>query len=344
MIFKRSMIATLSLATIVTVIVILSFCLPVLADSIPLENNIDRPGSDYRDFDLPTADPNLCRAACEAEAECKAFTYVRPGMQGPSARCWLKDSVPDAVPNDYCVSGVKTETSDHSCYTTFPEPQIALVGMESYTASGGQFTRYKLAVVNRDDYPAELFQAAPDLPPCGSNTNAARAWVNIYDQNRDYIYGFCSLGSPADLADLWFAVPQGEAAPTKVYIALEDRRCGITYMSNQVSIAAPGSPPGGMPEPMPDLTGVWDCDDGGKYYLRQLGSSLWWYGELDPLSPSWSNVMYGTISGNTINGNWADVPKGSIMQNGEMELRIESANRLVAIHKTGGFAGSVWTR
>jgi len=338
------MIATLSLATIVTVIVILSFCLPVLADSIPLENNIDRPGSDYRDFDLPTADPNLCRAACEAEAECKAFTYVRPGMQGPSARCWLKDSVPDAVPNDYCVSGVKTETSDHSCYTTFPEPQIALVGMESYTASGGQFTRYKLAVVNRDDYPAELFQAAPDLPPCGSNTNAARAWVNIYDQNRDYIYGFCSLGSPADLADLWFAVPQGEAAPTKVYIALEDRRCGITYMSNQVSIAAPGSPPGGMPEPMPDLTGVWDCDDGGKYYLRQLGSSLWWYGELDPLSPSWSNVMYGTISGNTINGNWADVPKGSIMQNGEMELRIESANRLVAIHKTGGFAGSVWTR
>ena len=74
--------------------------------------------------------------------------------------------------------------------------------MESYTASGGQFTRYKLAVVNRADYPAELFQAAPDLPPCGSNANSARAWVNIYDQNHDYIYGFCSLGSPADMGDL----------------------------------------------------------------------------------------------------------------------------------------------
>jgi hypothetical protein len=343
MIIKRSIIATLSLATIAAVIVILSFCLPALA-SIPLEHNIDRTGSDYRSFDLPAADPNLCCAACEAEAECKAFTYVKPGVQGSSARCWLKNSVPGATPADCCVSGVKPESSDHSCYTSLPDPQLALVGMESYTASGGQFTRYKLAVVNRAAYPAELFQAAPDLPPCGSNTNSARAWVNIYDQNHDYIYGFCSLGSPADLGDLWFAVPQGDEAPTKVYIVIEDRRCGITYVSNQVSIATPASPPGGLPEPMVDLTGVWNCDDGGQYYLRQLGGSLWWYGELDPLSPNWSNVMYGTISGHTINGNWADVPKGGVMQNGVMELRIESANRLVATHKTGGFAGSVWTR
>ena len=93
-----------------------------------------------------------------------------------------------------------------------------------------------------------------------------------------------------------------------------------------------------------DLTGVWDCDDGGKYYVRQLGTTVWWYGELDPNAPNWSNVMRGTISGNMINADWTDVPKGSIMQNGNLVLQIESNNQLVAISKTGGFAGSVWTR
>ena len=93
-----------------------------------------------------------------------------------------------------------------------------------------------------------------------------------------------------------------------------------------------------------DLTGVWNCDDGGKYYLRQLTNMIWWYGEANPTSPRWSNVMNGVIEGNTINGNWADVPKGSVMSGGIMVLSIESNNRLRASKKTGGFGGSVWTR
>ncbi|MCX6673115.1 MAG: hypothetical protein NTY37_04980 [Methanothrix sp.] len=93
-----------------------------------------------------------------------------------------------------------------------------------------------------------------------------------------------------------------------------------------------------------DLTGVWNCDDDGIYYIRQLGNSIWWYGEKDPNTPEWSNVMYGTIDGDIINGNWADVPKGRVMQNGVMVVKIESNNRLRVIQKTGGFAGSVWGR
>ena len=93
-----------------------------------------------------------------------------------------------------------------------------------------------------------------------------------------------------------------------------------------------------------DLTGVWNCDDGGIYYIRQLGNQIWWYGEHATDIPEWSNVMYGTVNGATINGNWADVPKGWIMQNGAMIVKIESNNRLSVIQKTGGFAGSVWTR
>ncbi len=104
-----------------------------------------------------------------------------------------------------------------------------------------------------------------------------------------------------------------------------------------------GTIPGSTPALM-DLTGVWNCDDGGIYYVRQLGATVWWYGELDPNTPNWSNVMKGSISGNMINADWSDVPKGSVMQNGNLVLQIVSNNNLVAISKTGGFAGSVWTR
>ena len=36
--------------------------------------------------------------------------------------------------------------------------------------------------------------------------------------------------------------------------------------------------------------------------------------------------MCCTISGNTINGNWADVPKGCIMNNGVLKLSIDNNN------------------
>lgn len=70
-------------------------------------SDTDRPGNNYRNFDLPHPDPDLCLEACQKESRCKAFTYVKPGVQGRSARCWLKDSVPPEKPSDCCISGVK---------------------------------------------------------------------------------------------------------------------------------------------------------------------------------------------------------------------------------------------
>jgi hypothetical protein len=72
-----------------------------------MEKNTNRYGEDYKDFDLPSPDPALCAAACMGEARCKAWTYVKPGVQGDSARCWLKDKVPPPTPDENCVSGVK---------------------------------------------------------------------------------------------------------------------------------------------------------------------------------------------------------------------------------------------
>jgi len=59
-----------------------------------------------------------------------------------------------------------------------------------------------------------------------------------------------------------------------------------------------------------DLTGKWDADDGGAYYLRQIGNQLHWYGERFPTHTRWSNVFHGDINGNRIDGRWVDVPKG----------------------------------
>lgn len=68
---------------------------------------IDRPGRDYRNFTLPANDPSLCQRACVRESQCVAWTFVRPGVQGSGARCWLKNAVPREVRNDCCVSGTK---------------------------------------------------------------------------------------------------------------------------------------------------------------------------------------------------------------------------------------------
>jgi hypothetical protein len=94
-----------------------------------------------------------------------------------------------------------------------------------------------------------------------------------------------------------------------------------------------------------DLSGEWTCDDGGRYYLRQVGNTLYWYGERSATNPAWSNVYYARVQGDVVRGNWADVPKGGANSRGELRLQIsEGDNVLVATHKTGGFGGSRWTR
>jgi hypothetical protein len=46
-----------------------------------------------------------CIRACYEDARCAAWTYVKPGIQAPGAQCWLKNTVPQAVSDDCCVSG-----------------------------------------------------------------------------------------------------------------------------------------------------------------------------------------------------------------------------------------------
>ncbi|MDP3846622.1 MAG: PAN domain-containing protein [Pseudomonas sp.] len=74
----------------------------------PLEQGVNRFGGDYRGEEMSNADPGQCQALCLSEARCIAFSYVRPGIQGEHARCWLKDSVPEPSDNACCTSGTVT--------------------------------------------------------------------------------------------------------------------------------------------------------------------------------------------------------------------------------------------
>lgn len=113
-----------------------------------------------------------------------------------------------------------------------PKPVLYLLGTESYSAGGKDWIRYRYDVLNKADYPAAMFAAAPNLPPCGNNTNSSRTWVDFFDQTGKRLYGFCALGSPADLGSLWFAGEEGTVPPSWVYIEITDRQTNTKYKSN----------------------------------------------------------------------------------------------------------------
>lgn len=109
----------------------------------------------------------------------------------------------------------------------------------------------------------------------------------------------------------------------------------------------------GQPRPGADLTGVWHANDAGTYYLRQLpGNKLRWLGLSRDQGRFFANVFDGTIEGNIITGEWADVPIGSdvtlstghltLIGNGPGELA--AATTLTATERTGKFGGSIWRK
>ena len=76
-----------------------------------------------------------------------------------------------------------------------------------------------------------------------------------------------------------------------------------------------------------DLTGAWSGDDGGVYYIRQVGDCVWWFGtelrDVEPGvtgQPGFANVATGRVDGTKIVVEWADVPMGNILNGGGLTL------------------------
>jgi hypothetical protein len=72
-----------------------------------LENATDRLGGDYRNLAVsPDLHGDACKAACEADHKCRAWTYARPGYIGKDARCYLKDKIKPPRRKPGFISGV----------------------------------------------------------------------------------------------------------------------------------------------------------------------------------------------------------------------------------------------
>lgn len=135
--------------------------------------------------------------------------------------------------------------------TAMPQPALRYMGCEDYQVAGASWVRYKLSVLNRSDFDPVLFAPAPNLPPCGANANASRAWIAVHDFNRpksEQIYSFCALRSNNDLGALWFAVPRDRRPAWQVFITIDDRLTHNAVSSNVVIISRPTSP---APRPGP---------------------------------------------------------------------------------------------
>lgn len=103
-----------------------------------------------------------------------------------------------------------------------------------------------------------------------------------------------------------------------------------------------------------DVTGVWSCNDGGIYYVRKVGNTVWWLGLSGDGGTSFTNVFRGSWRPNpateepadfgTVDGEWADVPRASSAQSGTLRMSFRFTQELWKRDQSGPFSGSVWKR
>jgi hypothetical protein len=124
--------------------------------------------------------------------------------------------------------------------------------------------------------------------------------------------------------------------------------CLIIRPTNRTSCPLPPTPPLQQPSQQPALTGVWQANDGGTYYLRQIENVLWWNGMSGGNDGrTFNNVFKGTITSTTgtIIGDWTDVPRGTVMGYGTLSLKITNPTTIQKVSQTGsGFGATTWQK
>jgi hypothetical protein len=83
-------------------IFVLAIILTIFVRSAFAVDGTNLPGRDYANFPAPSA--FVCRTSCGGESRCQAYTWVKPGIQGPTGHCWLKSSLPAIVKDPCCDS------------------------------------------------------------------------------------------------------------------------------------------------------------------------------------------------------------------------------------------------
>jgi len=104
-----------------------------------------------------------------------------------------------------------------------------------------------------------------------------------------------------------------------------------------------------------ELTGTWEGNDSGVYYIRQVGDCVWWFGtEVVDIERGatgqlgFANVAAGRMVGTQIDLEWADVPLGNILNGGGLTFVFDVAADTLTLTAQRGdgapFGGTVLTR
>lgn len=84
-------------------VVCMSF--PSFGQPVSMEPGTDRMGGDYKGF--PIVDATSCRQACANDPSCQSYTFVKAGVKGPQAMCFLKSTIPPPTVDACCTSGAR---------------------------------------------------------------------------------------------------------------------------------------------------------------------------------------------------------------------------------------------
>jgi hypothetical protein len=129
-------------------------------------------GSDYKSFDLAQPNYALCRDAGAGDANCRAYTYVKPGAQGQTnGRCLLKSET--RASERLCISGFNAQRGISA--------GGGMTAEDNTNSYGSDYKKFDLPVPNytlcRD--------ACANYPKCqaytfvkqGAQGSAARCWL-----------------------------------------------------------------------------------------------------------------------------------------------------------------------
>lgn len=139
-----------------------------VASAQPVEPNIDRRGGDYASVTLPASSTaSQCQALCAADpTRCKAWTYVRAGLQAANPRCWLKSTVPAPIASTCCTSGVMVVATPPNVGPSHVRPRIE----ENVDRRGGDYTSVTLPAGSTANNCRSL---------CAADPNRCRAWTYV---------------------------------------------------------------------------------------------------------------------------------------------------------------------
>lgn len=155
------------------------------AGSAFAQANTDRPGGDmgppitleFRQGSFLTFEAE-CEGICKNNGLCRAWTMVKPGVQGPKARCYIKDRVPAARSNTCCVSGAKGN----------------LAGLEPGTNRPGKdIGNFPVGNADLRDQPELACKTACEKEP------KCRAWTYVWHGKGST--GHCWLKNPVPAAE-----------------------------------------------------------------------------------------------------------------------------------------------